>query len=141
MTRVLKLLLPICILLLSGNVQSYRHSSEGSVCFSLPKISKESFPDGCMAASNCSGISFRSALSDTERANRLNRQAKLEEKEDELAPLRKSTGFSTDFALAFYTQSPGKFTYFIRPCLFFYKRVFCFPSCKSLFLKLKVFRI
>lgn len=140
MIRVLKLFLPICILLLSGYIKPDGHSYEESVCFSSIKNTEGSCFSGYVAAQNCPGVMI-SSVSDTERDNRLNHQAKLEEKEDELASFKKFIEFSSDFAITFYTQTPGQFSPFIKPCLFFYKHVFCFPSYKSLFLKLKVFRI
>ena len=142
MIKLVKFLLPVCILLLSSYTQQRELVYYGSICPSAVRNpSGTAYPACYTGATGSQGLIFRSALSDTERENGLNHQASLEEKEDELASFKKFTAFSNNFVAAFYTYTPALCSQCARRSLYFFKPFSYFSTYRSLYLRFKVLRI
>lgn len=140
MIKLVRFLLPVCILLLSGYTQQSGHVYRESLCQS--PIKNEEVVLACYdSAPDCQELIIRSGLSDTERENGLNHLANLEEKEDELASFKKFIEFSNDLAAGFYTYIPAQFSQYTIRSLIFFKHYTYFPTYRSLFLRFKVLRI
>jgi hypothetical protein len=142
MIKLVKFLLPVCILLLSSSAQQREPVYYGSVCSSLIKNLNETASSACYSGTiGFQESIFCSALSDTERENSLNHQASFEEKEDELAFFKRFAAFSNDFVAAFYTYTPASYSQCAIRSLYFFKPFSYFSTYRSLYLRFKVLRI
>ncbi|WP_221392871.1 hypothetical protein [Dyadobacter sp. NIV53] len=141
MIKLLRFLLPICILLLSGFFPQKGHSYNESVGFSLVQNAYRLAFDGNIRVQQCQDLIFKSALSNLEGENGTNHTANLEEKEDELVFFKKYTDISNGLTSTFNTQTPSYFSHFIKRPLFLNKHFSYFPYYKFLYLKFNVLRI
>ncbi|GGC05262.1 hypothetical protein GCM10011325_35170 [Dyadobacter sediminis] len=86
-------------------------------------------------------LNFKPVRSDRERKSAISAAVNVEEKEDESVSSKRYIALSKGFYTAFYTHTAGQFFHGIRKSIFQDRHFTYFPSCRFLYLRLKVFRI
>ncbi|MCF0058797.1 hypothetical protein [Dyadobacter sp. CY356] len=141
MIKKLRFILPLVIVLLTGFFQHSGRGYSDSFFLSAIKDFEGSVFSGCAGLPANQGFFLQSLPSGSENGNVKNHATAIEEKNEELVAFKKYLEFSYEFFTPFYSHNTGGFRPFIPNGLFLAKHFCYFPSYKSLYLLLKVFRI
>jgi hypothetical protein len=135
MIKLLKYLLPLCILLLSG----YLYCHEGTIHTPIRISSVKN--SNYFIGENSQNSIIEPALTTEKRETKQNPITDIEEKENEVISFKKDLSFNTNIAALFYTQIAEYFFQYTQIQLFFFKHFSYYPSSKSLYLIFEVMRI